>query len=837
MRRRWLGVVVVLALGPRLARAQRPPAVPATGSVSGSVLSAETGQPLAGAIVVLEAAPDAAVVTAAGGSFFGRSLTVSTDAAGQYRFANVPPGGYRLLVRHLGHRPARLEVSLVRAEPFRVSVGLVVQPILLEAMDVGSAALEPYGRTRTAAEESRIGRLEAERFRAASLLEGDARVLTHGEVLEAVTLGEPDLLRALQRLPGVSTRDDFNASLWVRGAPWSHARVTFDGLPLFNPVHAIGLLSGIGPDAIGLASFHPGVRPAAMAEGAAGVLNIESRAAGAPGWRGLAELSVASARAATDVRSGSGRVGLALSARRSHVDLFSRLLESLGGDSTTYIPYAFYDVAGRFDAALGTRTAIEASGMWERDALRGSVPDLIRDSRGGWGNLVGRLTLSHAVGALQARHSVGGSRFSGTIEPENFNEADPAPAHAPLDNSVRVISAGSELAPLGVGPRPSWSMGWQISEQRQAYKGPYPRPYPSAVLFDTLRLRERLSVLAVWGERRFDLTRALALSAGVRVEKPDPARNLPGLAVAPRVAARYTALRGLLTVSAGVGRTYQYTQAIAPSGPSVGPDLFLTDVWLLANDTIPAMRADVATGGVEAALGDWIVSTTVWGRRTTGVAVPEPSPAQVLTSARPILVVAESRAHGLELSARRLVGRWTGSAAYTFSRSDLESTSGLAPITYRYPSSADRRHVLDATVLARVTGGLRAGAAFTAASGAPYSRFFLGSAACDSTAGPCPPPDTFAVAIELPNANRTAPYASLDLLFDWSHTTARGLTIGAWLQLRNVTGRANAVTYTGSFDTCPAPHPPTLVEYAPDNCDRFNRGIGRLPLVGVRVSF
>ena len=834
MMRRWVVTALAAALAAAPAWAQG--SGPAAGSVSGTVLAAETGQPLPGALVVLEAAGDAVLVTPAAGSFYGRSLTATTDGAGAYRFRNVTPGSYRLHVRHLGFKPARLEVQLGRAESFRVSVGLVVRPILLETIDVGSTALEAYGRLRPAAEDAVVTRLDAERFRRDAGLEGDARVLTHGEVVEAVTLGEPDLLRALQRLPGVATRDDFTASLWVRGAPWSLTRVTFDGLPLFNPVHALGLLGGIGPDAVGLASFHPGVRPAAMGEGAAGVLNVESRPAGPPGWRGLAELSVASARAAVDARTRDGRAGVMLSARRSHVDLVSRLIATLNGDSTAYVPYAFYDVAGRFDLALGTLTSLEVSGLWEQDQLRGQVRDLIRETRGAWGNVAGRATLSHPLGRLQARHSVGVSRFSGDVAPMGeLPSASDVPSHAALDNRVTVLELGTEIAPRSAMLRPRWALGWQAMRQLQRYQGQFPREYPVAVLPQELTLDEALSALAVWGERRFSLATSLAVTTGLRLELPSRARNVPPLAAAPRLHLRWTPGGGALAFSAGAGRSWQYTQALAPAGPSVGPDLYLTDVWLLANDTIPAVRADVATASVELALGSWVAVATLWGRRMTGVAVPEPAPGQ-LNAQRPIFASAEGRARGLELSARRLAGRWTGSVAYTWSRSDLVTPSTITGARYRYPSAADRRHVVDATVLARVTGGLRAGAAFTAASGAPFSRFILGLAGCDPTQPGCTP-DTIALRIEQPGGARTAPYAALDLLLEWSRASRRGVTLGAWLQLRNALGADNAVTYTGTLEGCADPRPPTLIGARPYVCDRFDRGIGLLPLAGVRVSF
>src|SRR5437762_272194 len=157
-----------------------------------------------------------------------------------------------------------------------------------------------------AADSDALTRVDMERDRQRRYLASDVRGLTAADLLEAQTVGEPDVLRALQRLPGVTTRDDFTAQLWTRGARWSDTRVYFDGLPLFNPVHAAGAISAVQPEAIGAAYFHPGVRSAALGEGAAAALELSSRAAADTAWNGAAEVSVISARATVARRFAGG---------------------------------------------------------------------------------------------------------------------------------------------------------------------------------------------------------------------------------------------------------------------------------------------------------------------------------------------------------------------------------------------------------------------------------------------------------------------------------------------------------------------------------------------------
>jgi hypothetical protein len=816
-----------------------PSAAQEGGTVVGTILDAGSGQPLAGALVLLEPRPGGAMRPASAGGFWTAGVSQVTDAGGGYRFTGLPAGDYRLLVRRLGYRPAAIDVELRQPDPLRLSVGLTVQPIWLEPTQV-TAPRAPFVRTASGVDREALARLDVELSRQREHFESDTRSLTEADVHEAVTLGETDLFRALHRFPGVTTRDDFTAELWTRGAPWSHTRVYFDGMPLLNPLHLAGVFSGINPDAVGGAFFHPGGRSAALGEGAAAVLDLSSRPAlGASGLDGGAELSAVSARVALEGRLG-GRGGWMISGRRSYADLvqsyLSLLVDSISRftDSTGRIPYAFQDVATRLDVPLSDVATLELSGLWERDDLDGTVGSLLRDSRGHWGNTVARASIVSPLGSLALRHTIGVSRFDADVSRlvatgEDLSQA--VPAHRPTANAVtHVILRGSAE---GAGAA-RWSGGYELAALSQRYHGPPPRPYPQVVLPDTLELGARRSIVSLWGERRW-LRGPFAVRAGLRLELPGHVANAPVVAPAPRISARWATSPGF-ALSAAYARTFQYTQAIAPAGPGVGPDLHLSDVWLMAGDTIPALRSDVATFGGEWWMGEqWLGSVTLYGRRVTGYAVPDPTP-DTLSPDRPVFVTGSNRAGGLELSLRRLGGRVTGS--WTYSEGVSQVTAG----GFTYPSIAERRRVLNASATVRVIPSVRAGAAFTAASGAPYTRFILETVSIDTifSSDTVLSVDTLQAAqrVEAPSANRAPAYFTLDLFGEWSHAF-RSWSVSVFFQLRNVLNRRNAVTYVGSYQTCPVnPATSSGVRPSPGNgCDLFDRGLPLLPLVGVSVRF
>lgn len=61
------------------------------------------------------------------------------------------------------------------------------------------------------------------------------------------TVGEPDIFRSMQLLPGISASDDSNAGLVVRGSDPSQNHVILDGFTLYHLNHLFGLYSTFNP--------------------------------------------------------------------------------------------------------------------------------------------------------------------------------------------------------------------------------------------------------------------------------------------------------------------------------------------------------------------------------------------------------------------------------------------------------------------------------------------------------------------------------------------------------------------------------------------------------------
>ena len=821
-----VGIFALTVVGPAPAQESE-----GTSGIHGSVLDGDTGRPLDAVTVTLDVLPGGILsrdATGAAGSL-AISRTAVTGSDGTYGFTGLTPGSYRLRIVRLGYRPETLEIHYDAPADPRISVGLEVNPIELEPLEAESGnagILESAGSISSFSTMDRVHRARARQIR---FLQSDAQELFREDVRESMTLGEPDLLRTLQRLPGVVADDDWSAEPWTRGGRWDETRIFFDGLPLYDPTHGGGAFTSVNPDLVGSMVFHPGVRPAGAEAASAGLVELNTRPTlGDTRLSALGQASLLSGRLALE-RPLGGRSGVSFAARRTYIDELTQG-ESLPEDR---FPYRFSDLGGRWDQGIGEHFLLTISGVHTEDRLLGDVPHGLKGGRGSWGNTLLRGTLQMDRWGLRMRLTEGDAEYEARVDAVGFDpdrsDLEDAVTARTTRNFVDTHVTSLTVAPLAEGGEPpSWEAGWHQVKTRINYDGAAPWPFPGSATEGSLRHESDDVTEALWGSVRQAVHPDVELTAGLRLELRNPRPRPDGdLLFAPRIGASWTPTPDL-RVSAGLGRHYQYEQAVAGSGFALSPGLVPTHLWLSAGSGVPAIRADLATAGAELWLNEvWLASANVYHRRSTGHVVPSPDSGFV--RATPTVsgdalgtdwTTAEASATGIEMGVRRFAGRWVGSAWYGLSRARRKA-DGTS-----YRPLGDRTHTLDLSTIVQVTAKTRLGGTFTYASGAPYTRFF--SFRCPEDQH-CPPPEAGAPPIigfrEAAGAARADSYASVDLHLE-REGRLFGLPFGFFLQLRNALGRDNRSAYRGSILTCSG----GLVDCRAE--DRFEDGAPRLPLFG-----
>lgn len=88
---------------------------------------------------------------------------------------------------------------------------------------------------------------------------GNGALYTPAQIKGTITtLGEPDILRHISSLPGVSQGMEGSLGLFVRGANNGGNRINLNGVPLSSYSHMLGLISSINPEVVSETLFSPG---------------------------------------------------------------------------------------------------------------------------------------------------------------------------------------------------------------------------------------------------------------------------------------------------------------------------------------------------------------------------------------------------------------------------------------------------------------------------------------------------------------------------------------------------------------------------------------------------
>lgn len=156
----------------------------------------------------------------------GLSLGALSNSSGYYAIRDIPPGNHVIAFSHIGYETHRDTLNFIDDGEVRLDIALFTETILIdeETVVVGE-------------------RREDDRAPQTSFVE-----LQIENIQQLPAVGEPDLLRSLQLLPGIQTASDISSGLYIRGGGPDQNLILLDQVPLYNPSHAFGFFSTFNPD-------------------------------------------------------------------------------------------------------------------------------------------------------------------------------------------------------------------------------------------------------------------------------------------------------------------------------------------------------------------------------------------------------------------------------------------------------------------------------------------------------------------------------------------------------------------------------------------------------------
>lgn len=175
-------------------------------------------------------------------------------------------------------------------------------------------------------------------------------VLTTKEIMNIPSLtGKPDVLKAMQLLPGIRSQGELSSVTLVRGGNPGENLYLIDQTPLIYVHHIGGFMSVFNPDMINDVEMYKGSFPAKYGERLSSVVNISQKEGDQSGFQGSFGIGLSDISLTLEGPTGLKNSSFIFTGRKTlFTDLFYLISSSTSSFSGARMMYGFHDVNGKF---------------------------------------------------------------------------------------------------------------------------------------------------------------------------------------------------------------------------------------------------------------------------------------------------------------------------------------------------------------------------------------------------------------------------------------------------------------------------------------------------------
>ncbi len=289
---------------------------------------------------------------------------VNTDASGSYS-VSLEPGKYTFEISYIGYETQEFKISVEKNTVKNIS--LTASSVNLDEVVVSSRkADENVSNVQTGVE-----RLEMQQVNKLPVL-----------------MGERDIIKTLQLMPGVQSTGDGSSGMFVRGGSVDQNLILLDNVGLYNASHLMGFFSTFNSDVITDAMLYKGAMPTQYGERLSAILDVQQRNGDTQKLGVSGGIGLISSKLNIEGPIQKGKSSFIVGARRTYADAIARLS---GVKEATDAYLYFYDLNARANFKLTDKDQLTFSGYWGKDKMV-----LKKTADTDWGNLIGALKWTHA---------------------------------------------------------------------------------------------------------------------------------------------------------------------------------------------------------------------------------------------------------------------------------------------------------------------------------------------------------------------------------------------------------------------------------------------------------
>lgn len=632
-------------------------------TVTGLVKDAKTGEELIGSSVYVKETKQG----------------VTTNTYGFYSLS-LPEGVYTLQVTYLGYVTHTQSLNL-KAD-LRIDIKLEEQKSQLNEVVVKE------NKTNKNINETKM-----------STVSVDIKEVKKIPIL----MGEVDIVKAVQLMPGVQSAGDGSTNMIVRGGNIDQNLILLDEAIVYNPSHAVGFFSVFNGDVIKDFELYKGGIPSSFGGRSSSVMDVRMRDGNNNKFGVSGGIGVLSSRLTVEGPIQKEKSSFIISGRRTYFDLFLKMSPDENINQNTA---GFYDLNAKANFTLSQKDRLYVSGYFGRDNI--AVANVLQN---GWGNQTATLRWNHIytkklfsnVTLIYSRFDYG---FGLDIPSQSFNyKAEIANKSIKADytyyvNPKNTIRFGSwitqhsfqpgELKPTGDNSILQYNKLDKQAALEQAYYVSHKVDLSSRLTTEYgVRFSAFNNIGADNKTYRFSADGLDILDTNVR-----RTGSFYGFVagIEPRLNVKYS-VNSTSSLKLSYNRMRQYLHMISPVTASTGQDM-----WIPSSPNIKPQIADQIAVGYFKNIGVFEASVETYYKYMQNVIDLRDNSNAILLNKTIEREVRQGKGHayGVEFLVKKPSGKTTGWASYTLAKSDRQIDGVNQGKTY--PFRFDRRHNINLVI-------------------------------------------------------------------------------------------------------------------------------------------
>ncbi len=526
---------------------RRKPSSKKVHTISGYVKEAGSGEHLLGVNIYVQ----------------GTTYGASTNAYGFYSLT-IPGGFYEVTISYIGYKTQVKKIVLDKDLELNADLNGALEVKEVEV----SAKVKPLESNRS---QMSVIEIPVEQIKEIPAL-----------------LGEKDVLKVVQLMPGVQTGNEGQSGFYVRGGGPDQNLIILDGAPVYNAFHLFGFFSLFNGDALKSVELIKGGFPARYGGRLSSVLDLHMKDGHKEKYQGEVGIGLISSRFTVEGPLKKNKSSFIISGRRTYIDALIQPFmprDERGG-------YYFYDLNAKVNYDLGKKDKIYLSGYFGKDKFyaKADYGDREDDYKFEWGNATATARWNHQFNSkLFANTSIIFSNYRFLVGADEKDKVSGDFFSLRFYSQIRDYSVKYDLGYYPINGH-HIKMGAAIISHQFT---------PSALVFknsfggDNLDNKRKINGVetGIYIEDDMRLGEKFKVNAGMRLSHFNN-RDKHYIFPEPRISAAYQ-LGNNTAVKSSFAIMNQYMHLVSNTGIGLP-----TDLWVPATSNVPPQRSMQIAAGV-----------------------------------------------------------------------------------------------------------------------------------------------------------------------------------------------------------------------------------------------